>query len=70
MSAVGPSSLLWNNKLISAEVLLPTRDHMCTLVDVPILIQGFPDSSVVKNLPAMQKTPVRFLGQEDLLEKR
>ena len=24
---------------------------------------------MVKNLPAMQETPVQFLGQEDLLEK-
>ena len=24
---------------------------------------------LVKNLPAMQETPVQFLGQEDLLEK-
>ena len=24
---------------------------------------------LVKNLPAMQKTPVQFLGQEDMLEK-
>ena len=30
---------------------------------------GFPDSSVGKELPAMQETPVRFLGWEDLLEK-
>ena len=26
-------------------------------------------SLMVKNLPAMQETQVRFLGQEDLLEK-
>ena len=26
-------------------------------------------AQLVKNLPAMQETPVRFLGQEDLLEK-
>ena len=26
---------------------------------------GFPGSSVVKNLPAMQETWVQFLGQED-----
>ena len=26
-------------------------------------------AQLVKNLPAMQKTPVRFLGQEDPLEK-
>ena len=30
---------------------------------------GFPDSSVGKESPSMQETPVRFLGQEDLLEK-
>ena len=30
---------------------------------------GFPDSSVGKDLPAMQETPVQFLGQEDPLEK-
>ena len=26
-------------------------------------------TQLVKNLPVMQETPVRFLGQEDLLEK-
>ena len=26
-------------------------------------------AQLVKNLPAMQKTPVRFLGQEEPLEK-
>ena len=36
---------------------------------------SFPSTSIsliaqlVKNLPAMQKTPVQFLGQEDPLEK-
>ena len=30
---------------------------------------GFPDGSVVKNLTAMQKTPVRSLGWEDPLEE-
>ena len=30
---------------------------------------GFPGGSVVKNLPAMQETPVRFLGWEDPLEE-
>ena len=30
---------------------------------------GFPGGSVVKNLPAMQKTPVRSLGQEGPLEE-
>ena len=31
--------------------------------------RGFPDSSLVKNLPAMQETVIQFLGLEDLLEK-
>ena len=26
-------------------------------------------SQLVKNLPAMQETPIRFLGREDVLEK-
>ena len=30
---------------------------------------GFPDGSLVKNLPAKQETWVRALGQEDPLEK-
>ena len=30
---------------------------------------GFPDGSVVKNLPAMQEMWVQSLGQEDPLEK-
>ena len=27
-------------------------------------------AQLIKNLPAMQETPVQFLGWEDLLEKR
>ena len=30
---------------------------------------GFPDSSLVKNPPAMQETLVQFLDQEDPLDK-
>ena len=30
---------------------------------------GFPVAHLVKNLPAMQETPVPFLGQENPLEK-
>ena len=33
------------------------------------LCGGFPDGSVVRNLPAMQETRVPSLGQENLLEK-
>ena len=32
------------------------------------IFRGFPDISVVKNVPAMQETRVQFLGQEDPLE--
>ena len=31
--------------------------------------KGFPVAQLVKNPPAMQKTPVQSLGREDLLEK-
>ena len=34
-----------------------------------VCIWGFPNVSVVENLPAMQKNWVRSLGQEDPLEK-
>ena len=30
---------------------------------------GFPNSSAVRNLPAMQKTQVQSLGQEDPLQE-
>ena len=33
------------------------------------IIQGFPDSSLVKNPPAVSETWVRSLGSEDPLEK-
>ena len=36
------------------------------MLDLP---WGFPGSSVVKNLPAMQETRVQFLGREHPLEK-
>ena len=29
------------------------------------ILKGFPSSSAIKNLPAMQETPVQFLGQQD-----
>ena len=34
------------------------------------MIKGFPGSSASKELPAVQETPLGFLGLEDLLEKR
>ena len=38
--------------------LFPTDEHQASLT-----------AQLVKNSPAMQRTPVRFLGQEDPLEK-
>ena len=32
-------------------------------------VRGFPSDSVIKNSPAVQEMWVRFLGQEDTLEK-
>ena len=40
------------------------KNYIIILID-----EGFPDSSVGKNPPAVQETPVQFLGREDLLEK-
>ena len=34
-----------------------------------LLKSGFPVAQLVKNLPAMQETPVQFLGHEHPLEK-
>ena len=38
-------------------------------IHVCILYMGFPDGSMVKNLPAVQVTRVRSLGQKEPLEK-
>ena len=38
-------------------------------MSVPPNVGALLVSQVVKNLPAMQETPVRFLGEEDPLEK-
>ena len=40
------------------------------VINTPYGTSGFPDGSVVKNLPAMQETWVRSLVQEDPLEKQ
>ena len=37
-------------------------------LEIP-LSEGFPGAQMVKSLPAVQKTLVRFLGQEDPLKK-
>ena len=40
-----------------------TLDEVSTFLGASLIAQ------LVKNLPAMQETPVQFLGWEDLLEK-
>ena len=42
---------------------------MLGLVLAHELIQASLVAQTVKNLPAMQETPIRFLGREDPLEK-
>ena len=44
------------------------QGHLCEILH-PFLPQDFPEAQMVKNLPAMQETQVRSLGQEDPLEK-
>ena len=39
------------------------------IISTYILISGFPNGSVVKNLPAVPETQVRSLGQEDPMEE-
>ena len=39
------------------------------LLKVTLLFMAYLIAQLVKNLPAMPETPVRFLGQEELLEK-
>ena len=46
---------------------MPTLENSLTL---PIRAWSSLVAQLVKNPPAMQETPVQFLGQEDLLEKR
>ena len=54
-------------------VIQQTPTSICSYVQPCICIHASlsfcPVAQLVKNPPAMQETPVRFLGQEDLLEK-
>ena len=45
-----------------------TNLSLTSLNDLVKFIRASPIAQLVKNLPAMQETPVQFLGQEDLLE--
>ena len=46
-----------------------TNLSLTSLNDLVKFIRASPIAQLVKNPPAMQKTPVQFLGQEDPLEK-
>ena len=48
---------------------MPTWTHYVAFPDIPSLCWAFWIAQLVKNPPAMQETPVRFLGGEKLLEK-
>ena len=42
---------------------------MALYINISINVLGVSKAQLVKNPPAVQETPVRFLGREDLLEK-
>ena len=50
-------------KSTSIIVFLAISTSICLIYWASLIAQ------LIKNLPAMQETPVQFLGQEDLLEK-
>ena len=54
----GPS-----NFSLVAEEMVPWKEKLKYIIQASLVAQ------VVKNPPAMQETPVRFLSQEDPLEK-
>ena len=60
-------NMLW--KPIHNKIFTQLRNTFLTIKFFYYVIAGFPGGSVVKNPPAMQKTWVWSLGQEDLLEK-
>jgi len=48
-----------------------THPNSCTHIYIhPCTCRASLIAQLLKNLPAVQETPVQFLGQEDLLEKR
>ena len=60
------SASMYPKELLISCTNLPRMTFILTSFNFYI---GFPDSSVGKNLPAMQETPVGFLGWEDPLEE-
>ena len=62
------SSLCLAHSLIS--VFSPVELQEERFLFAFFMIKGFPGSSASKELPAVEETPLGFLGLEDLLEKR
>jgi len=58
-----PLSILHNKSHFSDE------DTRLSLKQFPEVSASSPIAQLVKNLPAMQETPIPFLGREDPLEK-
>jgi len=63
-------ALDYHQSLEIAETPYATSDTACELPDWnPCNLLASLVAQLVKNLPVMQETPIRFLGREDLLEK-
>ena len=66
--------MLYQNGRVVKALDLRSNGFISSWVRIPLLVQkvlllASLVAQLVKNPPAMQETPVRFLGQEDLLEK-
>ena len=58
-----------SQKTLKGTLLDPDNHCLCHLILDHISFWASLLAQLVKNLPAMQETPVQFLGGEDLLEK-
>jgi len=59
-----------NHEEMSADILDVLVNVIQVAATAAIRVDGASlKAQLVKNVPAMQETPVRFLGWEDLLEK-
>ena len=65
MCSLGPGIGVWLQACSAVALRFWTHITLCLRFGT----LDFPESSVVKNLPAMQETPVRSLGWEDPLEE-
>ena len=59
-----------NQKIISLNLILDPAKVIINYKETIVAYSGFPGSSVVKNMPAMQETWVLSLVWEDSLEKK